>query len=51
MENGPFEEVFPIEDVFHCYVGLLESNQISTFLPFKRYQLFWKISKVAGGIV
>ena len=27
MENGPFEDVFPIENgIFHCYVGLPEGK-------------------------
>ena len=29
MENGPFEDVFPIINmrIFHCYVSLPEGNQ------------------------
>ena len=29
MENGPFEDVFPIEnEIFHCHVSLLECNWV-----------------------
>ena len=29
MENGPFEDVFPIENGFHGYVSLPEGRYIS----------------------